>query len=124
MENARYEQKKARDLAAVHAAYPETRKYKDVEEFPNFKRFAYLCDHGSTPEEAYISAHRGEFADQVARAVKQSNLNGTKDHLKSAVSKGAKGSQTTMTRAELKEWRGYHPHLSDKEIIALYKRTK
>lgn len=124
MARAKFEQKKARDLAAVHAAYPETRKYKDVEEFPNFKRFAYLCDHGNTPEEAYISAHREEYTEQVARAVRKSSLGGTKDHLKSAVPKGVSGGSVTMTRAELKEWREMFPHMSDKEIVALYKKTK
>ena len=124
MQAAKFNEKKARDLAAVQAAYPDTKKYKDVEEFPNFKRFAYLCDHGSTPEEAYIAAHRTLVTESVAQSVKQQSLNGTKDHIKSAVPKGAKNNQVTMTKAELKEWRGYHPNLSDKEIIALYRKTK
>ena len=124
MQAAKYNEKKARDLAAVQAAYPDAKKYKDVEEFPNFKRFAYLCDHGSTPEEAYIAAHRTLVTESVAQSVKQQSLNGTKDHIKSAVPKGAKNNQVTMTKAELKEWRGYHPNLSDKEIIALYRKTK
>ena len=124
MQAAKYNEKKARDLAAVQAAYPDANKYKDVEEFPNFKRFAYLCDHGSTPEEAYIAAHRTQVTDSVVQSVKQQSLNGTKDHIKSAVPKGAKNNQVTMTKAELKEWRGMFPNMSDKEIIALYKKTK
>ena len=124
MQAAKYNEKKARDLAAVQAAYPDAKKYKDVEEFPNFKRFAYLCDHGSTPEEAYIAAHRTQVTDSVVQSVKQQSLNGTKDHIKSAVPKGAKNNQVTMTKAELKEWRGMFPNMSDKEIIALYKKTK
>lgn len=124
MQTAKFNEKKARDLAAVHAAYPETKKYKSVEEFPNFKRFAYLCDHGSTPEEAYIAAHRKQVTESVAQSVKQQSLNGTKDHIKSAVPKGAKNNQTTMTKAELKEWKEMFPELSTKEVIALYERTK
>ena len=123
MQAAKYNEKKARDLAAVHAAYPESKKYKDVEEFPNFKRFAYLCDHGSTPEEAYIAAHRTQVAESVAQSVKQQSLNGTKDHIKSAVPKGAKNNQVTMTKAELSQWRDMFPEKSDKEIIALYRQS-
>lgn len=124
MQAAKFNEKKARDLAAVQAAYPDAKKYKDVEEFPNFKRFAYLCDHGSTPEEAYIAAHRMQVAESVAQSVKQQSLNGTKDHIKSTVPKGAKNNQTTMTKAELSQWKDMFPHLSTKEIIALYRKTK
>ena len=124
MQAAKYNEKKARDLAAVQAAYPDAKKYKDVEEFPNFKRFAYLCDHGSTPEEAYIAAHRTQVTESVAQSVKQQSLNGTKDHIKSSVPKGAKNNQVTMTRAELRQWKAMFPHLSNKEIIALYRKTK
>ena len=124
LQAAKFNEKKARDLAAVHAAYPDTRKYKDVQEFPNFGRFAFLVDHGSTPEEAYIAAHRTQVTESVVQSVKQQSLNGTKDHIKSAVPKGAKGSQTTMTKAELKEWREMFPDMSTKEVIALYKKTK
>lgn len=124
MQAAKYNEKKARDLAAVQAAYPDAKKYKDVEEFPNFKRFAYLCDHGSTPEEAYIAAHRTQVTEAVAQSVKQQSLNGTKDHIKSTVPKGAKNNQTTMTKAELKQWKDMFPNMSTKEVIALYERTK
>lgn len=124
MQVAKYNEKKARDLAAVQAAYPDAKKYKDVEEFPNFKRFAYLCDHGSTPEEAYIAAHRTQVTESVAQSVKQQSLNGTKDHIKSTVPKGAKNNQTTMTKAELKQWKDMFPNMSTKEVIALYERTK
>lgn len=121
---AKFNEKKARDLAEVHAAYPYTKKYKSVEEFPNFKEFAQRRDNGESPAKAYVNSHNEEYTEEVVRSVKQQSLNGTKDHIKSAVPKGAKNNQVTMTKAELVQWRGMFPDMSDKEIIALYKKTK
>ena len=121
---AKFNEKKARDLAAVHAAYPYTKKYKSVEEFPNFQEFAQRRDNGESPAKAYVNSHNEEYTEEVVRSVKQQSLNGTKDHIKSAVPKGAKNNQVTMTKAELSQWRDMFPNMSDKEIIALYRKTK
>lgn len=118
-----FEQKKANDLAAVHASYPETRKYDSVEKFPNFKRFAELRDLGATPEEAYNASHPAQVRENASSAARQQSLNDTKKHLKSTVPKGSKGESVSMTRKELAEWRELFPDKSDKEILGLYRRT-
>ena len=47
-----FENLKKADLAALHAAYPETAELDDVEKMPNFKRFAELRDLGISVKEA------------------------------------------------------------------------
>lgn len=118
-----FEKKLKEDLAAVHAAYPETRKYTSVLEFPNFKRFAELRDNGNTPTEAYDAAHPHAIRESAASATRQQSLNDTKKHLKSAVPKGSKDNSVTMSKKELAECREMFPDLSDKEILALYRKT-
>lgn len=118
-----FEQKKANDLAAVHASYPETRKYDSVEKFPNFRRFAELRDLGATPVEAYNASHPAQVRENASSAARQQSLNDTKKHLKSTVPKGSKGTGVSMTRQELSEWRELFPDKSDKEILGLYRRT-
>lgn len=119
-----FEKKMQDDLAAIHAAYPETRKYNSVMEFPNFKRFAELRDSGNTPTEAFDAAHPQAIRESAASATRQQSLNNTKNHLRSAVPKGSKDNSVTMTKKELSECRRMFPNLSDKEILALYRKTK
>ena len=118
-----YQKMIAADLAAIHAAYPETKKYASVEEFPNFKRFGELRDKGNTPEEAFAATHSKELAESVAKATRQTSLNDTKSHLKSNVPKKSGGESITMPRKTLIEWRDLFPHMTDKQIIAHYKKT-
>lgn len=118
-----FEKRMQDDLALIHAAYPETQKYKSPEEFPNFERFGRLVDAGATPVEAYIASHPDSVKESVASATKQQSLNGTKQHLKSAVPKGAKREALHMPKGKLEEWRELFPHKSDKELVALYKKT-
>ena len=122
---AAYQRMIAADLAAIHAAYPETKKYNSVEEFPNFKRFGALRDLGNTPEEAFAASHRDEIVKSVAESMRQQSLNDTKNHLKSNVpNKASKEAPIRMTKGELKEWRNLFPHKSDKEILEHYRKTK
>lgn len=122
---AAYQKMIADDIAAIHATYPEARKYKSVEEFPNFKRFGELRDMGNTPEEAFAASHRDEVRRSVAESTRQHSLNDTKNHLKSNVPKKAnQEAPVRMTKGELKEWRNLFPHKSDKEILEHYRKTK
>ncbi len=121
--HAMFEQKKRDDLAAVHAAFPSTKKYASVEEFPNFKRFAELRDSGSTPKEAYIASHSDDVSESAAASARQRSLNDTKNHLSSVVPRRAKDSSIVMPKSELARWRDLFPEKSDKEIIDLYKKT-
>ena len=122
---AAYQKMISEDIAAIHAAYPETKKYKSVEEFPNFKRFGELRDAGNTPEEAFAASHRDEVRQSVAEATRQQSLNDTKNHLKSNVPKKAKqDTRIRMTKKEMDEWKNLFPHKSEKEILEHYRKTK
>ncbi|MBR2312210.1 MAG: hypothetical protein IKA46_02860 [Clostridia bacterium] len=119
----RFEARMQRDLAEIHAAYPETKMYKSPEEFPNFKRFGELMDKGNTPTEAYIASHPDARANAVAAAARQHDLNDTKKHLRSNVPTGTNSKTVTMPRSVLREWRELFPNKSDRELAALYKKT-
>lgn len=119
----RFEARMQRDLAEIHAAYPETKMYKSPEEFPNFKRFGELMDKGNTPTEAYIASHPDARAYAVAAATRRHDLNDTKKHLRSNVPTGTNNRSVTMPRSVLLEWRELFPDKSDRELAALYKKT-
>lgn len=122
---AAYQKMIAEDIAALHAAYPETKKYKSVEQFPNFKRFGELRDAGNTPEEAFAASHRDEVRQSVAESTRQQSLNDTKNHLKSNVPKKAKQeAPIRMTKKEMDEWKNLFPHKTEKEILEHYRKTR
>ena len=123
MRREAFEKRMQADLAAVHSAYPETKIYKSPEEFPNFKRFGELMDNGNTPAEAYIASHPDARASAVAAATRQHDLNDTKKHLRSNVPTGTNAKTVTMPRSVLREWKELFPHMSEREIAALYKKT-
>lgn len=116
-----FEKRAAADLAAVHAAFPETAVYKTVRDLPNVRRFGELMDMGLTPKEAYIAANPDAVRGSVAAAVKKSSLAETKEHLRSSVPRGAKDLAPRMSREQLIEYREMFPDLSDKEIARLYR---
>ena len=125
LKNAAYQKMIAEDLAAIHAAYPETKKYDSVEKFPNFKRFGELRDAGNTPVEAFAATHANEIGKSIAESTRQQSLNDTKNHLKSNVPKKAKqDAPVRMTKGELEQWRNLFPHMTDKQILAHYRKTK
>lgn len=123
MQREQFEARMQRDLAEIHAAYPETRMYKSPEEFPNFKRFGELMDKGNTPAEAYIASHPDARAKAVAAATRQHDLNDTKKHLRSNVPTGTNNKSVTMPRSVMREWKELFPHMSERELAALYKKT-
>lgn len=121
----KFDEKIRADLGAVHQAYPETKQYKSVFEFPNFAKFSKYRDLGLPPEEAYIAANSKSVMTSVAGAVQQQarNLSSTKDHLHSNVPVGSKDKSITITKKQMAEYRDIFPNLSDKEIVALHKQT-
>lgn len=121
----RFEEKIRADLSAINTAYPDTKKYKSVYEFPNFAKFSKYRDLGLPPDEAYIASHpQGVISSAVNSAQQQMrNLSGTKDHLRSNVPVGSKDTSITITKRQMSEYRDIFPNLSDKEIVALHKQT-
>lgn len=120
-----FEDKIRADLAAVQLAYPETKKYKSVYEFPNFDKFCEYRDMGLTPEVAYIASNPKSVMSSVAGAAQQQarNLNATKSHLRSNVPVGSKDTSITISKRQMAEYKDLFPGMSDKEIVALYKQT-
>lgn len=123
MRRTQFQAKKAADLAAVHAAYPDTRGYDDVDKLPNAAEFKRLRDLGLSPKQAYIAANPDGVRESVAAATKQQSLNDTKNHMKPAVSKGAKDNSIRLSKSEMAMYRDMFPEKSDKEILALYREA-
>lgn len=123
IQQLKFEEKMRADLAEVHAAYPETRKYKTMREIPNFEAFGKARDAGFSPKQAYAAANPDDVRASVAAAVKRKSLNDTKKHLTSNIPKGSKDTSVTMSKSTLAEWRQLFPSMSDKEIVSLYKQT-
>lgn len=125
LQKQKFDEKIQADLISVQRAYPETRQYKSVFEFPNFEKFSNYRDLGLPPDEAYIAANSKEVMANVVGAVQrhEQNLSRTKEHLHSNVPAGAKDRSVSITKEEMSEYRDIFPNLSDKEIIALHKQT-
>lgn len=125
VQKQKFDEKIRADLAAVQQAYPETKQYKSVFEFPNFAKFSRYRDLGLPPDEAYIAANPKGVMTSVAGAAQQQarNLSSTKDHLRSNVPVGSKDKSITITKKQMAEYRDLFPGMSDKEIVALHKQT-
>lgn len=118
-----FEKVAAADLAELQAKYPETKAYKHILDMPKeiLAKFAKNRDLGLSAEEAYAAANPNGIRESAVASVKAAK-NG-KEHLQSSVPKGSKTTAIKMTRSELNEWRGLFPGKSDKEIVALYRKT-
>ena len=125
VQKQKFDEKIRDDLAAVQKAYPNTKQYKSVFEFPNFAKFGKFRDAGLSPEEAYIAANPQGVMTSVAGAAQQQarNLSNTKDHLRSNVPVGSKDKSITITKKQMAEYRDLFPGMSDKDIVALHKQT-
>lgn len=125
VQKQKFDEKIRADLAAVQQAYPNTKQYKSVFEFPNFAKFSKFRDAGLSPEEAYIAANPQGVMTSVAGAAQQQarNLSNTKDHLRSNVPVGSKDKSIKITQKQMQEYRDLFPGMSDKEIVALHKQT-
>ena len=118
-----YENLKKADLAALHAAYPDTADLDDIEKMENFRRFGELRDKGLSVKEAYAAANPEAVRKSAAEAAKKNSLKGTKAHIGSVVPKGANGDSADMSPKQMKEWREMFPGKTKKEIISLFKRA-
>lgn len=112
------------DMKELHSLFPETKTVTKFEELPNARRYAELRDMGLNPKEAYSAANPDARREAVAASVKQQAINASKSHLKSNVPIGAKDTSVKISRGEMEMYREMFPNKSDKEILALYKKTK
>lgn len=118
-----FEKKMKADLEEIQKEYPETRGLKSLTEIENLAKFGRFRDLGLSAKEAYAAANSDSVRKSVAAATKQQSLNATKAHLRSAVPAGSKDDSITISRKELSAWRDLFPHLSDKQIVRLYKES-
>lgn len=114
----------AKDLAELQAEYPEAKSYKHVRDMPPdvLKKFAELRNKGVSAVDAYASANRHGIRSYAASSAKKATASG-KEHLRSSVPKASHSDAPKMTRSELEYWRGMFPKKTDKEIIAIYRKT-
>lgn len=118
-----FEKVAAADLAELQAKYPETKAYKHIKDMPKdiLAEFANNRALGLPAVKAYAAANPDGIRESAVASVKAAKSG--KDHLQSSVPKGSKTTAIKMTRSELNEWRGLFPGKSDKEIVALYRKT-
>ena len=118
------DRKVAKDVSELHAAFPETKGITKFEDIPNAHRYAQLRDLGLSVTEAYNAANPEGRRNAIVNSVKQQPINASKSHLKSNVPIASKDTSVKISRAEMESMRDLFPDKSDKEIIALYKKTK
>lgn len=124
---ADFEELAARDLAELQSFYPETKSYKHVRDMPAavLQKFAANRNLGLTAKEAYAAANPEGIRSSAASIAKKQAMNESKAHLRPSVpKKGSSHESIRMTRAEYKMWKELFPDKNDKEIVALYRKTK
>lgn len=114
----------AKDVSELHAAFPETKGITKFEDIPNARRYAELRDLGLSVTEAYNAANPEGRRNAIVNSVKQQTINASKSHLKSNVPIASKDTSVRISRAEMESMRDLFPDKSDKELVALYKKTK
>lgn len=112
------------DLNELHTLFPETKNVLKFENIPNCRRYAELRDKGLSVKEAYSAANPDGRREAIVSSVKQQTINASKSHLKSNVPIASKDTSVKITRGEMAQMRDLFPDKSDKELIALYKKTK
>lgn len=123
-QKASWEAQMQKDIDAIHEAFPVTKKYKSLKELPNKEKFAALMDDKTknlTAVEAFAASHTDIVKAHSKAPGRNSDLKGTKDHIKSNVPKGAKDTSTYISKGEMETYREMFPGLSDREIKKLYK---
>ena len=114
----------AKDMSELHSAFPETKDIVKFEDIPNARRYAELRDLGLSVQEAYNAANPEGRRTAIANSVKQQTINASKSHLKSNVPIASKDTSVKISRAEMETMRDLFPDKSNKELVALYKKTK
>ncbi len=122
--NKAFEAQAAEDIKAIHAAFPEARKYKSLHELPNKLEFGRLMDAGKSVKQAFMMSHPDIAERQLDTPGKKNNLAGTKSHITSSVPKGAKDTSVNISKAEMARLREtFGDDMSDADIKALYRKV-
>lgn len=124
VEQLDYEALARSDLAELQALYPETKEFTSLVEIPNVREFAKLREMGLSPKQAYAAANPDLIRSRAATAARRNTDEGGKSHLHTVVPKANSERGTSMTKAQMDDFRELFPDLSDKEIVALFKKTK
>lgn len=121
--DAEFERVSSLDLAELKKIYPELKDVKNVKELSNWEDFGRLRAMGFSAPVAYkmVATPKARTEEANPSSVNK-NLGGTKDHLKTATGKTARGG-TSMPKSELASWRQMFPEKSDAEIQKLYEKT-
>lgn len=122
---ADFEALAAKDLAELQEYYPETKAYKHIKDMPPdvLKEFAANRNLGLSAKKAYAAANVDGIRNTAAEAGKRKATNDNKAHLQSMHSKGGAKTGTYISAKEMNVWRGMFPNKTDREIVALYKKT-
>lgn len=122
---ADFEALAAKDLAELQEYYPETKAYKNIKDMPPdvLKEFAANRNLGLSAKKAYAAANVDGIRNSAAEAGKRKATNQSKAHLQSSNPKGGAKTGTYISAKEMNAWRDMFPNKSDKEIIAIYKKT-
>lgn len=117
------EEKKAADLAAIHEAYPTTKKYTKIDDIPNFERFKQLRDSGNSAVEAFNAVNAQVIASDLGEIAHRRSLEASKSHLKSVAGKSA-GGTVKIPASEYRIIKGLlGDDVSDTEIAKYYKKV-
>lgn len=118
------EKKKASDLAAIHEAYPTSKKYAKLDDIPNFERFKELRDGGASAAEAFSAVNAADIAADLGEIAHRRSLEASKSHLKSVAGKSA-GGTVKIPASEYRMIKGLlGDDVSDTEIAKYYKKVK
>ncbi len=104
------------DLKAIQEIFPHAKEYKRIEDLPNIKRFAELRVKGATAIEAYRATHSEQIAAGGTPRAK-----GSKEHL--TTTKPSRKGSIKISSRDMKWLRESFPNKTDKERLALYKKT-
>lgn len=123
----KFEQLAATDLAELKKSFPDLLEKNQIKEvfdnFDDFVKFGRLRDNGIDVKTAYMAVKGETVRAKQAQAATQKAANDGKSHIMSVAPKKASGESVTMPKDILREWRDIFPNKSDKEIMALYKKT-
>lgn len=123
LDRTELEQTVREDLQTLKSNFPELSECKTIHDIPNVKEFAEFRDLGLTAIQAYSAANPDGIRKSVAASVKRQNLNDTKAHLRSSVSKSTKSASPNIPIGDLKLMRSAFPGKSDREIHDLYRKV-